>query len=534
MSWRDARGRVNRTRAAVAAAVAVAIAALAPAAAQAVPIPGSPLEVFTSPDGNLQANLEGHEANVFFPPTDDIGAAGFFIGMPEAVGTIDAGTTFGPSEVPAGSNAVSQPYEAVSQSPVFGTGTAGDPYWQETVYMVRAAEAVPPATDVLEVVQTVNYVNGRRSFDVTYDVTNETGSAVRYRASAAADLYLDGSDIGVGYFSQGPPRVVGGINETTGRAGGIQEVASSPWDAHQETEYFSIWSIVGNPLDVGFDNSILSNSVDNGVGVQWDDKYSVGLAAGATRIYNVTWQFGIAGLTASPVGAALNQGATHTVTFTGTNADGGPLANATLRYAVTGPNARSGAVATGPQGQAAVAWTGANAGTDVIEGYLDLNGDGTRGTDEPRASATVLFKAPDAPLPTTPGNAFTFAGAPIFGNGTTTLIVVVPGPGQISVTPAGSASASISAKKKGKKKAKKKPALIKKTTVNVTKAGPVKVKIKPTKAGKKVLKRKGKLTTKVHVTFTPTGGQANTVTRKVTIKKKKAAKGKGKGGKGRR
>jgi hypothetical protein len=540
MSWTSARGRASRTSAVV--AVAAAIVAIAPAAAQAVTktISGSPLSIYVNHDGNLQANLDGNAANVFFPPTTDVGDAALIIGFPSTAGALVAGTTAGPSSMAAGPSFDSAgetrvPYESFSQGEVTGDGSPGAPFTQTTVYKVRSQA---PSTDVATITQIVSYVNGRRSFETIWTVTNNTASALRYRASAAADLYLDGNDFGGGYFTEGPPRIVGGVNAASGRAGGIQENGSSPWTRHQEAYYDDIWDIVTSPTGPGFNDTVLSNEVDNGIGVQWDEHYTTGLPAGQSETHRITWQFALTGLTASPLGAALNQGATHTVTFTATDQDGAALPSKVLRYTISGPNARGGDVATNAAGQAAVTWVGANAGTDTISGYLDLNGNGAREADEPTAGATVLFKAPSAPLPvppTAPGNAFTFDGKPIFGNGSTTLIIVVPGPGQISVTPAG-ASASVAAKKKGakgKKKAKKKPALIKKTTVNATKAGPVRVKIKPTKAGKKILKRKGKLTTKINVTFTPTGGQANTVTRKVTIKKK-VAKPKGKGGKGKR
>lgn len=544
MSWTSARGRVARVGAAV--ATAVAVAAIAPGAAQAVTktISGSPLTIYVNHDGNLQANLDGNVANVFYPPTTDVGDAALILGFPSTAGALVAGTVAGPGSMSAGPSFADAdesrvPYESVSQGEVTGDGSAGAPFTQTTVYKVRSQA---PTTDVATIAQIVSYVNGRRSFETIWTVTNDTASPLRYRASAAADLYLDGNDYGGGYFTEGPPRVVGGVNAASGRAGGIQESASSPWTHHQEAFYGDIWDIVTDPTGAGFNDSVLSDEVDNGIGVQWDAHYSTGLAAGQSQTHRIAWQFALSGLTASPLGAALNQGASHTVTFAATDQDGAALPGKLLRYAVSGPNARGGDVVTNGAGQAAVSWVGANAGTDTINGYLDLNGNGSREGDEPAAGATVLFKAPDAPLPTpptAPGNAFAFSGAPVFGNGSTTLIIVVPGPGQISVTPAGSASASIAAKAKkkgakGKKKAKKKPALIKKTTINVTKAGPVKVKIKPTRAGKKVIKKKGRLTTKVDITFTPTGGQARTVTQKVTIKNKsaKAKKGKGKGGKG--
>lgn len=555
MSWISARGRAARMSAAV--VTAAAIAAMAPVAAQAVTktIAGSPLTIYVNHDGNLQANLDGNAENVFFPPSDDVGDAALILGFPTTAGALAAGTTAGPSSMSAGpSFSIGEsrvPYESVSQGEVTGNGTAAAPFTQTNVYKVRSQS---PTTDVATITQIVSYVNGRRSFETIWTIENDTDSALRYRASAAADLYLDGSDFGVGYFHEGPPRVVGGVNADTGRAGGIQESSSSPWSKHQEAFYDSIWDIVTAPTGAGFNDSVLSDEVDNGIGVQWDARYSTGLPAGESDTRRVTWQFALSGLTASPLGAALNQGATHTVTFTATDQNGGALPGRLLRYDVSGPNARAGEMTTNDAGQAAVTWVGANAGTDTITGYLDLNSNGAREADEPTAGATVLFKAPDVvpptsptpQTPTAPPNVFTFSGKPIFGPNSTTLIIVAPGPGQISVTPAGSASASIAAKAKrkaakgkkrrakGRKKGKRKPALVKRTKVNVKKAGPVRVKVKPTKAGKKVLRRKGKLKAKVDITFTPTGGQPSTVTRKVTIKKKVAKSKKGKRGKGKR
>jgi hypothetical protein len=525
------RSALHRASAFTVLATLLAAVALSPGAAQAATatktIDGSPLDVFVSADGNLQAQLEGSAAKVFYPPSSDVGDAGFFLSFPDGLGSIVDGTTSGPSSMEFGPD-VTLPFEFISAADPISTGSG---YTQTTVYCVRPQDAPSCATLApVEVTQVVSYVNGRRSFDVTWSVENNTGATLPFRAWTAADLYLDGSDHGTGYFSQGPPRVVGGVNELTGRAGGIQEVSGFPWTRHQESSFSSIWSIMTDPLGTGFNDSILSANVDNGVGVQWDNHYASGLVTGQTATFKATWQFGMAGLTASPVGAALNKGATHTVTFTGTDQNGQPTAGKLLRYTVTGANARSGAVTTNGAGQSAVSWRGDVAGNDVIDAYLDLDGNGARSTDEPKASATVLFKAPDAPLPATPGNAFTFSGAPVFGAGSTTLIIVVPGPGQISVTPAGAGASA--AAKKGKKKAKKKPALIKKTTVKVKKAGPVKVKITPTKAGKKVIKSKGSLTTKVSITFTPTGGKPRTVVKKVKIKKNAAKPKKGKGGKG--
>jgi hypothetical protein len=124
------------------------------------------------------------------------------------------------------------------------------------------------------------------------------------------------------------------------------------------------------------------------------------------------------------------------------------------------------------------------------------------------------------PAPSPASNVFTVGGSVTFGNGRTTLTVVVPGPGTINAGPASSSSSARAAAKKKKKKA----ALIKKTRVVATGAGPVKVVIKASKAGKKVLRKRGRFTTRVKLTYTPAGGAPNSRTLKVTVKGKKKRK----------
>ena len=126
---------------------------------------------------------------------------------------------------------------------------------------------------------------------------------------------------------------------------------------------------------------------------------------------------------------------------------------------------------------------------------------------------------PPAPLP--PPNDFTVPGSSvIFGNGSATVIVNVPGPGVVTAT---DASAGV-ATRVATAAAKKKKLLIKPARAVATKAGPVKLKIKPTKAGKKILRKKKKLKVSLAITFTPTGGSPHTEVTKLTIKVKKHRK----------
>ena len=152
------------------------------------------------------------------------------------------------------------------------------------------------------------------------------------------------------------------------------------------------------------------------------------------------------------------------------------------------------------------------------------------------------------------GSPLVLRGRPILQNGVTTLVVFVPSAGRLTVQQANGggnrgggkkssaslsvASADISAAKgkkgkrgkgrKGKRKGKRRrPSLIRKVVKRPKRAGPVRVKIKPTKFGRKALNKRRKFTVKVRISFTPAGTkQTQSVTRKVTVKKKGKGKGK--------
>ncbi len=142
-------------------------------------------------------------------------------------------------------------------------------------------------------------------------------------------------------------------------------------------------------------------------------------------------------------------------------------------------------------------------------------------------------------------------GRPIVRNGSTTLVVVVPSAGRLTVQQANgggkqssaslaAASADVSAvkgkkgRRKGKKgkgkKGKRRPhSLIRKVVKRPKRAGPVRVKIEPTRLGRKALKKRGRLTVKVRGTFVAAGAKRSvSFARKVTVKKK-GKRGKGAG-----
>jgi hypothetical protein len=505
------------------------------AARATMTIDGEPLDIHLGDQGNVQVLQLGQSSYSFYPSDETFANAGFLVALPGAT------TVFGPPMNVFGENDVN--YTAGPQSPVTGSGTSGNPYTQVTVY---------DAGSTAEVTQTTTYVQGNRSFKQRFEVKNTSGGTLQYRASTGADLYLEGSDSGVGFFSAGPPKFVGGLSEATGRAGGLREVAGFPWSAYQEANYRQIWD---NIFGAGLENSIVASSIDNGIGVQWDNHLSSGLLNNETATYEVEWQFGLGGLTASPPSAQLGTGSFHQVTLTATNANGGLIDNGTIRYEISGANPQSGTEKTGGNGKAQVGWVGNNAGTDTLTAYLDEDGDGTHDPGEPEASADAVFvdpptnTPPPPPIPNMPP--LELQGKPILQKGSTTLVVVVPSAGRLTVQQANgggnngggkkssvslsAASAEISAVKgkKGKKgKGKhRRLSLIRKVVKRPKHAGPVRIKIRPTKKGKKVLAKRGKLTVKVQVSFTPSGSKdTQTIVRKVTIKKNVGKKGKKKGG----
>lgn len=100
------------------------------------------------------------------------------------------------------------------QSPPTGSGTAGDPFTQKTTYSAGTVAAIE---------QTTTYVDGEQRFATTWVVKNVSGAPLAYKALAAADFYFEGSDVGTGVFTHGPPRFIGGTNADTGRSGGFVE-----------------------------------------------------------------------------------------------------------------------------------------------------------------------------------------------------------------------------------------------------------------------------------------------------------------------
>src|SRR5690348_8461723 len=116
------------------AACAVLAATAVAATADPVAINGNPLTVYVGPQGQMQAYLTGSTSGIYFAPDDTLGDAGFFLAFPAGLGnpTNEDSQVFGFSGS-AGPHFLTD-YSNVSQGPVTGDGSAGNPFTQVTSY----------------------------------------------------------------------------------------------------------------------------------------------------------------------------------------------------------------------------------------------------------------------------------------------------------------------------------------------------------------------------------------------------------------
>jgi hypothetical protein len=103
---------------------------------------------------------------------------------------------------------------------------------------------------------------------------------------------------------------------------------------------------------------------------------------------------GAASLVLDPVTAERTPGDANVVAATVRHGDGSPAAGRTVRFAITGPNAGTGTATADAAGAAGISWAGVNEGTDTLEAYLDLNGNGAPDAGEPVAVAEVRWVLP--------------------------------------------------------------------------------------------------------------------------------------------
>jgi hypothetical protein len=373
-----------------------AIALLAPAAAHAqtqqpaaVALDGDPLNVYTTPDGSIQVNVEGAPLSEFYPQSafdpntsqsipSQIANAGF--GIMVDTGPQTSGTSYGRFIAGGMPDPESGP-------------TLTQPGTLTTTWVVNDSRGTP----ALRIVQVLEYVNGQRQVDASFNVSNITNRAVPFRANVAGDLAIRGSDSGIGFvIGAAPTRFIGGLNQAVGAAGGFVE--ATPWTSFETNTLGNVGSNARDSSGPGFDNSVSTEEADNAAGVQWDQFFTNGLPPGQNATFNVGLRF-VDTLGLDPISANEQVGDQHVVKATATDINGQQLSNQRLDYTVDGANPLTGNVTTDSDGKAQIAWVGGNAGTDTLTVFVDQNKNGTRDENEPQSLATVEWQGEPLPPP---------------------------------------------------------------------------------------------------------------------------------------
>ncbi len=540
----------------IAGALMFSVPAFVPALAGAAPaaVDGSPLELVVFDAGNVQARDEAQINDFLYKSATENGGAQFFLGFPEQVRVDPTEDVAGPESVSSGIFT----YTPVTAPVVTGNGLPSTPYSITTVYRVEGIGG-----NLLDITQVVTYTNGQRRFNVSYAVKNVSTDAIRFRASAGADLF-EGTDDGFGVFDGGPPLLAGGQSAATGRWAGVEQ-GSPAWSHHQTGLFSAIWSTIGAPQSAGLDDTVNDADIDHGAAVQWDNHYVTGLAPNATANYSVAWRTGENGssatpeLSITPASAGQVTGQNHVLTMTADGRAGWPLSNRSVRYTVTGANPSQGTVGTNAFGIANKALTGANAGSDTISAFVDLNGNTTQDVGEPVDTATVTWAAAPAggggnngpsggPPPDSDGDgvadaadacpaapATTADGCPpaataalttatssirsvfrrlgiarLFRSGAASFTFRAPSSGTLSIRGTANVRGGVASKRVTMLTGKR----------TFTKAGKAKVRLKLTKAGRRAIRRAKRARLSLRIVFKNKAGRSYRKSTKLTVKRR--------------
>jgi hypothetical protein len=356
-------------------------------------IDGSPLNVWASPEGGIQAAVDGYTRSEWFPYVGSDPVTGDEIASRQ--GNAGFGLILDP-ENPNGSERYGKLLAGRFPDPTSGpTLTPGNPATITTVWTLTSNDA--PA---IELTQVVSYTNGSRQFDTTFTLKNVTPSTpLSFRANVAGDLAIRGSDSGIGFLTgTAPNRFMGGLNQEVGAAGGFVE--QTPWSRFESANLSPVSQHAFDPSPGGgFDGTLSTEPSDNAAGVQWDDHYAreAALQPGASATYQVGWKF-IDTLGLTPVTDKKLTGETIKLTASVGDLNGNNAGDKTIDYTVSGANNLSGKLKTGADGKATISYVGGAPGTDTVTAFDDTNGNGQRDENEAQAVAIIEWEGPPAPV----------------------------------------------------------------------------------------------------------------------------------------
>jgi hypothetical protein len=293
------QGRTRKRLAAVAGAVAVlAVPSAARAQSPVVQLDGTPLNVAVDGAGGLQVYFDGSETGEFCCSFDTPAGNGFAV---RHLG--EQGNEVSLPDDDSGTRTASAP-PAVTGPDANGTRTITSTYDLVTLNSDHNPDLQ------LHVVETETYTDGTHDVLLHFEITNTGDTDASFSAGELADLFVSGSDSGVGAFQQGPPRFIGGTGDLGG-VDGLLEVPGSEWTHFEEGFYHDVF---GDFASGRLTDTWLSEDGDNEAGVEWAVD---GLAPGATVPKDVVWRFNPpAGPTPPHIAGGPVSGST--VTLTGT------------------------------------------------------------------------------------------------------------------------------------------------------------------------------------------------------------------------
>ncbi len=350
-------------------------------------------KVYVHRNGNLQVNIDGTRANVFYPPSSKSGDAGFFVALED-------GTVFGPP-IAAGSPAT-QFWAPVSLGRRTGTGTASDPYTVRSVMRGNGTDGSP----LIQLTQTVTQRRGSAAFAVGADVQNISGGPLRFRTTLGADLYVDGDDFGYGAQDPGPPAFVGGLNSSRDSSGGIAENATAVWSSRTVTGYSSLWSAFRNSYSTALDNNATIGFIDNATGVQWSTNRDSALPTGQTTTFRASWIARAAPvLQLTPAAHTPLQGGSTQVRAVLTDITGRARSGQDVRLEISSASSYDRVRTTNGYGTTSPFNISDDAnGTDQLTAWWDRNRNGQRESGEATATGVVVWN-PFGPLQLTTASA---------------------------------------------------------------------------------------------------------------------------------
>jgi hypothetical protein len=259
-----------------AVAASLAVISMLPASATApMGNPNGPLtNIAISPDLNCAVNHTGDARGEFFGETAC------------ATGIVAGGVLYRPDSIPAGGSA--DPFEAftpVSQTPMSGTGTSGDPQQITTV--------VTAGTN-LRVTEKDSYIFGNEFYRTDVTLTNNAATPVDVIVYRAGDCFLQDSDDGFAIVgADGSVACRGTVTDSNGATQPgprIEQWVPITAGSHYFEDYYdTVWAQMGAQAPFA-DTCECDVLQDNGAGLSWALSIPAGGSATVSHLTNFSPQ----------------------------------------------------------------------------------------------------------------------------------------------------------------------------------------------------------------------------------------------------